>query len=1049
MGSKPAQFCISYSKGFPDSITTKSCMIYFANLMLSRLDSILNIRPDERHNVYLMLVQYFFMGAAMLFAQTISMPLFLEYWDASSIPFTYIGIAIIVSSITAVFLNIAEKVSLSKWLWLTVLFITVATLLIRFALAVAPSKWLALFLPIWTQTLINLAVLAFWTLAAEIFDVRQGKRLFGLLNAGSWLSYIVAGPFTGTFINLFGTENLYVVIAVCLFIALLIQGVITRRLKKSTPQTSENTQQEQPPLSALFRNRFILLVFGLAAIWRVAYFVMDAIFYNMTAIQYPNTADNAVFIGNFFSMVGLLGFITDTFLTGRIISRFGLWAGLLTTPLALILSMSGFVGTGFLASSWTLGLFWFAVAGKFNNEGLGFTLDQSASSILYQPISDSLRPRARAMGEGIIQPAAIGIAGLLLTLLSNILNYDVLQLSIVYIILAILWLILSIILASAYPKQLVEAIQKRRIRREELINVEEINAEVLFKSLKSNYEGTVIYSLDLLEEVNHPNLKSELIHLLGHPSSNVRVSVLERIERLKPERAKEKLPDQIEKEEIPQTRSAAVQAFSALSAEDVNLILPYLNSNNSADTFGALVGLLKYGGEQGITISREKLELLANHKLAKNRLTAAQALRRFGSTGFEEVLEKFIDDEDIKVQKEALIASGKIKNENLYEKVLLAIKHIHTRDTAAKALQASGESALPFIEKGLSDESFPKAARIKLAKVCGNIRGEKVVHLLRNFISVSDRDFRKAVLSTLNECEFKVEKKSENEIRTQIKKEAEDVRFLYSAWNEIESNAGMNLISNAICIELNHARDRIFYLCSFLFDRTAILNARRIILQKDEAKLPYAIETLDTILPRDIKNILLPLAEELNAKDACKKIGIIEKVSLNELAEKSQGWLRICLSPKGSPMYSTVEKVLILKSVNLFKSTPDDALAELSEIISEVEVPAGKNIVIKGEVGSSMFIIVNGKVAVLDGERIVNTLSERAVFGELALLDTEPRTATIQTLEDTLLFRLDQEPFYELMSDRIEVAMGTIQMLAGNLRARVKEVMELHEKLSE
>ncbi|HRJ76601.1 MAG TPA: MFS transporter, partial [Anaerolineales bacterium] len=377
--------------------------------------------------------------------------------------------------ITAVFLKIAEKVSLSRWLWLTVLFIVVITLLLRFALAIAPSKWLALFLPIWTQTLINLAVLAFWTLAAEIFDVRQGKRLFGLLNAGSWLSYVVAGPFTGTFVNLLGTENLYIVIAVCLLIALFIQGVIIRGMKKHEPQVSESAQQAQPPLSALFHNRFILLVFGLAAIWRVAYFVMDAIFYNMTAIQYPNTEDSAIFIGSFFTMVGLLGFITDTFLTGRIISKYGLWAGLLTTPLALILSMSGFAGAGFLVSSWTLGLFWFAVAGKFNNEGLGFTLDQSASSILYQPIADSLRPRARAIGEGIIQPAAIGIAGLLLTLLSNILQYDVLQLSIVYIILAIIWLILSIILASSYPKQLVEAIQKRRIKRDELINVEEIN----------------------------------------------------------------------------------------------------------------------------------------------------------------------------------------------------------------------------------------------------------------------------------------------------------------------------------------------------------------------------------------------------------------------------------------------------------------------------------------------------------------------------------------------------------------------------------------------
>ena len=110
----------------------------------------------------------------------------------------------------------------------------------RASLAIAPSKWLALLLPIWTQTLINLAVLAFWTLASDIFDVRQGKRLFGLLNAGSWLSYVVAGPFAGSLAKLLGTENLYIVIAVCLFIALIIQGIILRGVKKPKAQFTDS-----------------------------------------------------------------------------------------------------------------------------------------------------------------------------------------------------------------------------------------------------------------------------------------------------------------------------------------------------------------------------------------------------------------------------------------------------------------------------------------------------------------------------------------------------------------------------------------------------------------------------------------------------------------------------------------------------------------------------------------------------------------------------------------------------------------------------------------
>lgn len=1016
--------------------------------MLKRLDAILNILPEERRTVYLMLAQYFFMGAAMLFAQTASMPLFLEYWDASAIPYTYIGIAIIVSLITAVFLKISERVSLARWLSLTVTFLVIATLGFRLGLALIPSKWLAMLLPVWTQTLINLAVLAYWTLAADIFDVRQGKRLFGLLNAGSWLSYVVAGSFTGAIAETLGTANLYIIIAACLFISLLIQGMVIRGMKRPEPSGGDSSApQAQPSLGALFSNRFILLVFALAAIWRVAYFVMDSIFYSMAAIQFPDTNANAGFIGNFFGMVGLLGFITDTFLTGRIISRFGLWAGLLTTPIALILSMSGFAGVGMLASSWGLGLFWFAVAGKFNNEGLGFTLDQSASSILYQPIPDALRPKARAIGEGIVQPAAIGIAGLLLTLLSGIWGFDAVQMSFVYLVLALLWLGLSIILAGAYPKQLVEAINKRRLKREELINVEEINAEVLFKSLRSEYEGTVIYSLDLLEEINHPNLKSELIQMLGHASSNVRLSVLERIEKLKPQQAKETLPPQIRKEEIPLNRSAAVQALSALTAEDVNLILPYLNSNNESDTFGALVGLLKYGGENGFTLSKEKLEKLANHESASYRTLAAQALRRFASPGFEDILINLLKDGNTKVKNEALLAVGAVKNQLLLGEVINALKSSSTRAKAAQALEMSGDAALAAIEKAFTRADLPKTAHIKLARVCGRIRGQGAMDLLASHINHENGGIREAVLSALVECGYKVDS-ANGQVQAQIKKEAEDVQILYSALRGVESKEEMNLLKEAIRIELNHARERLFHLLSFVYDRRALVNARRVILKKDAAKLPYALETLDTILPRDVKKFFMPLAEDANAEEACKQMGMTKIVAPDELANR-EGWLGLCaraLLEKGNEMHSTVEKVLILKSLNLFKATPDDVLAELSELIAEVEVPAGKNIVEKGEQGSSMFVIVNGKVAVMDGERVLNTLGNRAVFGELALLDTEPRTATIRAVEDTLLFRLDQEPFYELMSDRIEVAMGTIQMLTGNLRARVREVMELHEK---
>ena len=71
------------------------------------------------------------------------------------------------------------------------------------------------------------------------------------------------------------------------------------------------------------------------------------------------------------------------------------------------------------------------------------------------------------------------------------------------------------------------------------------------------------------------------------------------------------------------------------------------------------------------------------------------------------------------------------------------------------------------------------------------------------------------------------------------------------------------------------------------------------------------------------------------------------------------------------------------------------------------------------------------------------------VFGEMAVLDPEPRVASVTAVEDTQLLRLDQEPFYELMEDQIAVAQGIIRVLSAHLRNRVRDVTELRAKLAE
>ncbi len=142
-------------------------------------------------------------------------------------------------------------------------------------------------------------------------------------------------------------------------------------------------------------------------------------------------------------------------------------------------------------------------------------------------------------------------------------------------------------------------------------------------------------------------------------------------------------------------------------------------------------------------------------------------------------------------------------------------------------------------------------------------------------------------------------------------------------------------------------------------------------------------------------------------------------------------------------MRLTIEKVMILKSVDIFSETPEEDLIEVASIVEELEVKAGKEIITKGDIGTSMYIIVEGQVRVHDGDKVFATFGRREVVGELAALDPEPRTATVTAIEDTDLFRLDEGPLYDLMAEHIEVVRGITRVLCNRIRkmnAQLREV---------
>lgn len=134
----------------------------------------------------------------------------------------------------------------------------------------------------------------------------------------------------------------------------------------------------------------------------------------------------------------------------------------------------------------------------------------------------------------------------------------------------------------------------------------------------------------------------------------------------------------------------------------------------------------------------------------------------------------------------------------------------------------------------------------------------------------------------------------------------------------------------------------------------------------------------------------------------------------------------------------TVERILFLRSVGLFTGLPARELGRVAAIAEEVVTPAGTTIVREGEYGDCMFVIVDGSVSITRGNQRLAQLGERDYFGEMSILDGEPRSASAVAETDCLLLRIDQSEFHEILARHFDATLIIIRTLCSRLRSQME-----------
>lgn len=136
---------------------------------------------------------------------------------------------------------------------------------------------------------------------------------------------------------------------------------------------------------------------------------------------------------------------------------------------------------------------------------------------------------------------------------------------------------------------------------------------------------------------------------------------------------------------------------------------------------------------------------------------------------------------------------------------------------------------------------------------------------------------------------------------------------------------------------------------------------------------------------------------------------------------------------------TTDRRIELLGTVGLFDGISRDGLAAVAEKAIEVDFPEGRQIVRQGEVGTGFFLIATGSADVVRDGRTIARLGPGDFFGELSLLDREPRIATVVTGAPTTCLAISSWEFETVLETQPGLAIAILRGVARRLRAVSEE----------
>ena len=150
-------------------------------------------------------------------------------------------------------------------------------------------------------------------------------------------------------------------------------------------------------------------------------------------------------------------------------------------------------------------------------------------------------------------------------------------------------------------------------------------------------------------------------------------------------------------------------------------------------------------------------------------------------------------------------------------------------------------------------------------------------------------------------------------------------------------------------------------------------------------------------------------------------------------------------------MLSMMDLIIALKRIPLFASVHGEGLKRVAETIREMKLPAGELVFAEHDLGDEMYIVHSGRIVIFNetrgGENVLDSIRSGGYFGEMAIIDEQPRSASARSAEDSVLLVLHKNDFSIAVHDYPEIAFEVMKEFIRRLREADQRIRTLAGEL--